>query len=269
MRAIAGRPRPTSSEPKATRPARVGQPTPSTTTRPPPTSSTSPSPACPHRLLTASNSVDGPKGKLTGLGRLQCRPSRDDERTSIARTSALEKLQRVQPSWRGYGAVAHVRGGSSLSGSLERLPSSSAAVRSGSGSDRSHGRGQKFKSRSPTLCPLGSRPSWRPRARVSLAQISRRSWAIRCPRTSRTERPRFPGARLARWSGPSKRSCDSPPTGIGPHRRDDRRSGRPLRPPRSRSGLAPVRDPGATRERRRRETIQPAPRTTPLSASWR
>ena len=34
-------------------------------------------------------------------------------------------------------------------------------------------------------------------------------------------------------------------------------------------GLAPVRDPGASRERRRRETIQPAPRTTPLSASWR
>jgi hypothetical protein len=173
VRAIAGRPRPTSSEPKATRPARVGQPTPATTSRPPPTSSTSPSPACPHRLLTASNSVDGPKGKLTGLGRLQCRPSRDDERTSIARTSALEKLQRVQPSWRGYGAVAHVRGGSSSSGSLERLPSSSAGVRSGSGSDRSHGRGHKFKSCIAHVMSLGIAAISRSCAAGSMARIWR------------------------------------------------------------------------------------------------
>ena len=84
-----------------------------------------------------------PRGQREFLtrSRLVRAPSTPIGRPAGARDTSCSRL-----SWRGYGAVAYVRGGSWSSGSLERLPSSSAGVRSGSESDRSHGRGPRPRS---------------------------------------------------------------------------------------------------------------------------
>ncbi len=78
-----------------------------------------------------------------------------------------------------HGADAYVRGGSWSSGSLERLPSSSADVRPGSGSDRSHGRGHKFKSCIAHVVPLGIAAVLGSRAAGLMARIWRGIAAIR------------------------------------------------------------------------------------------
>ena len=92
-----------------------------------------------------------------------------------------------------HGADAYVRGGSWSSGSLERLPSSSADVRPGSGSDRSHGRGHKFKSCIAHVVPLGIATSVRSPSAGLMARVSRgvppMSALRRCARTGQGPQP--------------------------------------------------------------------------------